>query len=784
MKLLSLFLCNPALLTDECNAHENILCFHPPEVPLDNQMNDAGFCVALMRLQERFGVPSPWEASSSPAVDATDASSDEHLRRRVRTVTLSKRRFTIIPLEEQILLCIVTNRETLRPNVSAIVHTAPAAAGRHESTVEPQSNVRESQQHRRRSMPKNEPLGRVPSMVGSRAPHLVGDAAPSSPFWDIPNTIGHVSDDVDEGVIESLTRLGETSHRMFSMMFGSVQWNYERVCAIEVGEQRGVLKRPSRREPDSGEVEPPPTNRTGGLTRRDYEDERREQRKALERVLREGFINRLVSAISAASSAEHSLEGSFTCPEGVEISPLNAEVHLMIGSLVTQLASAHPGAIRDTFVASGMKTAHSTLSVGDTSTLFYLMKYYNSAPPLPSPGLSAESQRSDGSRGQSKTRRQQLRRSLALDVAREVEDETLDSSVDASWYDPELNLRSEVRRSGFLRTMQDRADEEDEDDRVIRALSSSQVPSGTSSLHVADRVEFGFPFIFLGDNDPVGVYTKDIGVLRFMFLVNEKYLRITELRTAFEQSMTHFLACSPIPGDLLRAIRRYAAARTGEGSLSGKPPLSKRASPGPSPNSSKSNRSSTFGGSDATSSPNARAQTKVMESHYLYYYRSAAISQVRSSILKRIPSVRGSLVCPVLLSGQARDALASVSAVPPDKRRSMLLRQLISFTGGAHSSEEDDDQPTPSSNDLTLEQRECVHLLDNVRSDVLRSTKNGASCSTLMLVRKKVWVSVLSFAARDLSCVVMDKSSVEEADAEVEMLSRLVFYFSHRPPGL
>jgi hypothetical protein len=806
MKLLSLFLCNPVLPTDECNAHENILCYYPPEVPLDDQMNDAGFCIALLRLQEKFGVPSPWDdpicnvppqavPSSSPwKVTKETEASDETLRRKVRSVTLAKRRFTIIPLEAHIVLCIVTNRETLRPNVAAMASQPPTSAAYRQSTQTPSNSEAtaggrlstrvsvQAQQQRRQSLRNNE-TGRTPSMSASpKSSADINGAAASCSYWEIPNAIGHASDDVDESVIEILSRLGETSHRMFSMMFGSVQWNYTKLCVLECGEQRGTFKRPSRREADDGDDA---SLMSGGLSRKEYEDERSEQRKGLERVLREGFINRLVSAIAAATSAEHSLEGSLTCPEGIEIFPVNAEIHLMIASLVSQLASAHPGAIRDTFVASGMKTAHSTLSVSDTATLFYLMKYYNSAPPATKP-TACESQRSDGSK--TKTRRQQLRRSLQLDVAREFVDNNAaesDGGTDSvSWYDPERNLRSEGRRSDFLRTMQALAEEEDEDDRVVQALSSSQIPSGASSLHVADRVEFGFPFVFLGDNDPVGVFTKDIGVLRFMFLVNEKYLRITELRAAFEQSMELFLFGSPIPNNLIAAIRKSATARRSSGPSTGEKGSAVASnSPTTSLNSSKSSRTSFFA-KDSQASPNARLQSKVMESHYLYYYRSAAISQVRSSILQRVPSVAGSLVCPILLSDSSQNGSASQQQeATGDKRRSAFLRHLLSFAGGAHHTEDDEVEVQPA--ELSLEQRECVHLLDCVRSDVLRSARsNGSSCSTLVLVRKKVWASVLFFGSRDLSCVVMDKGSLEDAEEEIEVLSRLVFYYSFRPPGL
>lgn len=801
MKLLSLFLCNPVLPTDECNAHENILCYYPTDVPLDDQMNDAGFCVALIRLQEKFGVPAPWDdpivSTAPPALPSSSSwrssketeESDEHRRRKVRSVTLSKRRFTIIPLETHIVLCIVTNRETLRPNVAAMTSSSPSSSAvARQSTQPPPSgadasrrgaSVRESQSNQRpRKSLRNDATARTPSLSASPRSVDHGGVAASCPYWEIPNAIGHVSDDVDESVIEILARLGETSHRMFSMMFGSVQWNYTKLCILECGEQRGVFKRPSRREAE-GESEA--SLSSAGLSRKEYEEERGEQRRGLERVLREGFINRLVSAIGAATSAEHSLEGSFTCPEGIEIFPVNAEVHLMIASLASQLASAHPGAIRDTFVASGMKTAHSTLSVKDTATLFYLMKYYNSAPPAAKPLLPNESQRSDGSK--TKTRRQQLRRSLQLDVAREFQEDAEDATQtdSVSWYDPERNLRSEGRRSDFLRTMQALAEEDDEDDRIIQALSSSQVPSGASSLHVADRVEFGFPFVFLGDNDPVGVFTKDIGVLRFMFLVNEKYLRITELRAAFEQSMDLFLLGSPIPNNLIATIRK-TTSRSNAAAPPSKTAEAPPSSPTPSLNSSKSSRTSMFGKESQTPT-NARLQAQVMESHYLYYYRSSAISQVRSSILQRVPSVAGSLVCPILLSGPS--SVKKDLAVEPsgEKRRSVFLRQLLSFAGGAHHEEDDNEQVQPR--ELSLEQRECVHLLDCVRSDVLRSvTSSRNSCSTMILVRKKVWASVLYFGSRDLSCVVMDKSSIEDAEAEIEVLSRLVFYYSFRPPGM
>lgn len=797
MRLLSLFLYNPAIPTDECNAHENILCYHPPDTPIDDQMNDAGFCVALLRLQESFGVPPPWDEldnvppaspTSSPrprgdrscshrsSADANDEN-DRKMRYRVRTITLSKRRFTIIPLESQVILCVVTNRETLKPNISATGESPMVMLSRSIATsVHPQQRVSVSEKLAS-PPPSLGPPGTttgVPPLSPSPRRGDVGQRGASSPYWHVPSTIAHASDDIDESIIEVLTRLGETSHRMFSMMFGSVQWNYELLCVLEREEHRGLVKRPSRRETEDDH------SRSGGMNRHEYEEERGQQRKSLERVLREGFINRLVSAIAAASSAEHSLEGSFACPEGVEILPVSAEVHLMIGSLVAQLASAHPGAIRDTFVASGMKTAYSTLSVTDSTTLFYLMKYYNSVPA--SHGHTSASQRSCGSDSKTAKGRRHLRRSLQLDVANEfldTADPTIPESEDAgiSWYDPETNLRSEGRRSDFLRTMQHLARAEEEIDEVIPALSSSPVAS-SGSLPVADRVEFGFPFIFLGDNDPVGVFTRDIGNLRFMFLVNEKYLRITELRAAFEQSMAQSLHRSSIPLHLARSVAKGDAGTVVKAKeRTGKDPIP-QAPTAPSGGFLKQ-RSSLVPPKEAKHLSSPRLQSQVMESHYLYYYRSAAISQVRSSILQRIPSVAGSLVCPVMVSPSPTPAKTEQQ----QQRRSVLVRQLLSLTGGSENAEGNTDSNNGSQQPLTLEERECIYLMDCVRSDFLRGGSSQSS-STLMLVRKKVWVSVLSFGARDLSCVVVDKGSVEAAEAAVEVLSRLVFFYSFRSPGL
>lgn len=84
---------------------------------------------------------------------------------------------------------------------------------------------------------------------------------------------------------------------------------------------------------------------------------------------------------------------------------------------------------------------------------------------------------------------------------------------------------------------------------------------------------------------------------------------------------------------------------------------------------------------------------------------------------------------------------------------------------------------------LSIDDRESIYLLDALRSDVLRCSSESLQFSCIR-IRKKAWAFVLAYGTRDLSCVVLDRDNYPEAEARMETLARLVFFYSHRPPGL
>jgi hypothetical protein len=99
MKLLSVFIFDPTVSTDEDTAEDNVLCYYPHDTHPDGQMNDAGFCTALMRLQERFAFKAG--VLGDPV-----------------SITLASKRFTVINVEENIYVAVAVSRSAVSRIVS------------------------------------------------------------------------------------------------------------------------------------------------------------------------------------------------------------------------------------------------------------------------------------------------------------------------------------------------------------------------------------------------------------------------------------------------------------------------------------------------------------------------------------------------------------------------------------------------------------------------------------------------------------------------------------------
>ena len=102
MKLQQLFVFNPTLSMDEDTADENILCFYPPDTAIDWQMNEVGFCTAIVRMMERFGAVADIGKPMG--------------------ITLASKRYVIVKVERNVFAAAVINREAFRNVFSAQSH--------------------------------------------------------------------------------------------------------------------------------------------------------------------------------------------------------------------------------------------------------------------------------------------------------------------------------------------------------------------------------------------------------------------------------------------------------------------------------------------------------------------------------------------------------------------------------------------------------------------------------------------------------------------------------------
>jgi hypothetical protein len=534
MKLQQLFIFNPTLSTDEDSADENILCYYPADTSLDWQMNEVGFCSAIVRMQERFGAVA---AIGSPM-----------------GITLSSKRYIIVKVEHNVFITVVVNREAFR-------------------------NVFKSQAH-----------------------HVT--------VWD-SSLVTASQDDVDDVAQDVVARLVVTFYRMFAMMFGSITSNYNKIFGSGLSGQspaspKASVGTPQQPRSNRTPLSKPPSSSANFRKSADISGKKRLQH-ALRAVMSAGLMDKLVPVLTETMKA-HDLEGTFATPAGVEVLPLYPDTYLQITALMGHLSTAHASSITNAVVSVGPKVAYSSLSVGDTVTLFQLMLHYEEKTRMEKLLKAEEQQQQQRNAGDSS---RSVSSPFLADGGETAQDGPVTRDVGEWWYSPDEIVRSERRRSEFLWTRQS--------DRTIRVPGSStdnntggsssrflgplglkkQRKQATSEGPQKDLPE-EYPFIFI-DDEPRGVITMTIGAFKVFLLVRDKFLQHPQLREGLISSVERTLSCSHVGT-----------------------PLQSYTSPG-------------------------AEKARILDNIILFHFQSQMIRQVKSSIVARLLPVTGSLCAPASL---------------------------------------------------------------------------------------------------------------------------------------